>query len=181
MKISPKVDFPVQVILESEELEGPDLHYFEGIYRAVLNHVVTVVFVPDVRGLAPPWDDSRLPHGVDLAEDRQQARPIAALLASYVVTPHDELAGQTERIPPPPGAEVSSGVVFYVTAAEFGRYAADLAELSEIVYRPWPEQTASSLRRYPVVRYLEQRVADSGLLRPADAAILGRPATAASK
>ena len=169
------------MIPETDELEGPDLPHFEGIYRAVLNHLVAVVFAPDVSSLAPPWDDSRLPSGVDLAEDRQQAGLIAALLAPYVVTPNDALAGTEERIDwSPPGAETSGGVVFYVSGAEFDQFAAELAELSEIVFSRFPKETASTLRGYAVVRFLERRVADSNLLRPHDAAILGRPVTATS-
>jgi len=175
MKVSPKVDFPIQVIPEADEQEGPDLRQFEGIYRAVLNHTVSVTFVPDVSELAPPWDDSRLPSGVDFAENPQQARLISVLLATYAVTPNDTLAGTQERITwLPPGAETGA-LVFYVTGAEFARFATELAELSEIVYSRMPKETASTLRHYSVVRFLEQRVADSGLLHPYDAAILGRP------
>jgi hypothetical protein len=175
MKVSPKVDFPIQVIPETDERDRPDLQQFEGIYQAVLNYTVTVVFVPDVSELAPPWDDSRLPSGVELAENPRQAGVISALLADYVVTPNDALAGTEERIAwAPPGLETGA-LVFYVTGAEFAQFATELAELSEIVYSRYPKETASTLRRYSVVRFLEQRVADSGQLRPYHAAMLGRP------
>lgn len=175
MKIGPQADFPIRVIPEADEQEGPDLHHFEGIYRAILNHFVSVVFVPDVSSSAPPWDDSRLPSGVELAENQEQARIIAALLASYVVTPNDSLAGTTDRITwSPDGEEPGDGVVFYTTGEEFAQFERELTELSEILYRRFPEKAASTLRDYAVVRFLEEKVADSGLLRPHDAEMLGR-------
>ena len=167
MKISPKADYPIRVVPEADEREGPAERYFQGIYRVVLNQMVDVVFVPDVSAVAPPWDRRTMPASLDEVTAPEQARLVTALLAAYAVTPNDARAGAEERH--------EAGVVFYVTAAEFGRYAAELAELSEILFSRWPKETVSDLRGYDVVGFLERRVVGSAWLRPQDAAMLGRP------
>jgi hypothetical protein len=166
VKVSPKADYPIRVVPESEEREGPAERYFQGIYRVVLNQMVDVVFVPDVRALAPPWDRGAMPAGLDEVTTPERARLVTALLAVYAVTPNDALAGTEERH--------EAGVVFYVTTAEFDRYAGELAELSEILFSRWPKETVSDLRGYEVVTFLERRVVGSAWLRPQDAAMLGR-------
>ena len=182
MKVSPKADYPIRVVPESEEREGPAERYFQGIYRVVLNQMVDVVFVPDVSASAPPWDRAAMPASLDEVTTPEQARLVTALLAAYAVTPNDSLAGTEERH--------EAGVVFYVTATEFGRYAAEragealdrpvlaaeLADLSEILFSRWPKETVSDLRGYQVVGFLEQRVVSSAWLRPQDAEMLGRSA-----
>jgi hypothetical protein len=176
MKVSPKADYPIQVILESEEQDGPDAHHFDGIYWMVLNHTVHVAFVPDLSGLAPPWDYRQLPPTIDEVTSPQQARLLTAFHARYMVTPNEPLAGTEERFEGrgTGGAEARTGVVFYTTGAEFQRFQAGLADLSEIVFSPWPDETVSDLRRFEVVTFLERRVVGSAWLRPPDAAMLGR-------
>jgi len=166
VKVSPKADYPIRVVPESEEREGPAERYFQGIYRVVLNQMVDVVFVPDVSASAPPWDRAAMPASLDEVTTPEQARLVTALPAAYAVTPNDPLAGTEERH--------EAGVVFYVTVAEFGRYAEELAELSEILFSRWPKETVSDLRGYDVVGLLERRVVGSAWLRPQDAAMLGR-------
>jgi hypothetical protein len=176
MKVSPKADFPIQVIPEVEEREGLVEGLFEGIFRAVLNHTVDVVFVPDVSAVAPPWDYHTLPGSLDGLTTVEQARIVTAFTSPYLVTPNVELAGTVERVEWSADGEPegSQSVVFYVMPAEFDRYAAELERLSELVFSKWPKERASDLRRFEVVLFLERKVVDSGWLDPEDAAMLGR-------
>lgn len=176
MKVSARNDYPVRVIPEPEEREGPEAHFFEGIFRLVLNHTVDVVFVPGVGSLAPPWDDRRLPAAGEELESPEQARLLTALFTPYVVTPNNALAGgeMSFEMPIDGGSGIHVGVVFSVTAEEFTRYVMDLDELSEIAFARSLEKRVSDLRRFDEVTFLQRRVVASRWLRPADAAILGR-------
>ncbi len=171
MKVSPESDYPIQVILESEEQED---QHFAGIFRVVLNHQVRVFFVPDVSRYAPPWDERWLVPESEPAATVEMARGYAVLFSRYAVTPNSERAGTEERFERPGDNDPGGRVVFYVTPEEFDRYAVDLDRLSDLVWQRFPKQTVSDLRGYEVVRFLERRVVDSGLLRPRDALMLGR-------
>ena len=173
MKVSPRTDYPVRVVAQEWDEDPAAAQLYRGVYAMVLNHVVEVVFVPDVSGVAPPWDGRQLPPSLDQVSTVEQARLSAALLASYAVTPNDTYAGEIARFRWPPDAE-AGGVVRYVTAADFDRYAEDLVRLSGIVGNRFPDKTVSDLRGYEVVRFVETAVVAAPWLRPADAAMLGR-------
>jgi hypothetical protein len=176
MKVSPKADYPVKVVAEPSEHEPPLARLYEGVYTAVLNHVVEVLFVPDISALAPPWDDHLLPGSVDELTP-ELAALATALLATYVVTPNDALAGRDESFELPPDGDVnpSHGVVFYVTPAEFARYAVELARLAELNEDSfYAKETVSALRGYDVIAFVEGRVLASRWLAPRDAIMLGR-------
>jgi hypothetical protein len=176
MKVSPEADYPVQVFPEAREYEALYAQFFAGIFQVVLNHVVNIVFVPDVGGIAPPWDPGRLSQAVDRPASLEQARFETVVLASYAVTPNQALADTRDHVyhPAADGYAASIGTVFYVSPTAFERYADDLARLAEIVYSAWPAETVSGLRGYEVIRFLEEKVVASPGLKPYDAMMLGR-------
>jgi hypothetical protein len=175
MKVSPRADYPVRVIPQAWEEVASRAGLYEGIFTVTLNHTVDVTFVPDVSAVAPQWDSRFLPASFDEVATVEQARVSTALVASYVVTPNETLAGTQERfVWPPDGGPDAAVVVFYVTSAEFARYAEDLDRLSGIVGSLYPDKTVSDLRDYEVVGFLERRVVASPLLDPGHATMLCR-------
>lgn len=177
MKVSPKADYPVKVYHEPDERDRPAAELFDGIFTVVLNHSVTIRFIPDASALAPPWDERALPDEVTTAA---QARVVAASSARYVVTPNAALRGRAdevrERVVDPFGDSYEAWrAVFYVTGEEFERYAAELPRLAALEpHRLHAETRVSALRGYQVITFIEDRVLASPLLRPEDAALLGR-------
>lgn len=172
MKVSPRADYPVRVVPEPEEMAEPLAPLYQGIYRLVLNHVVDVVFVPDLSRLAPPWDPAGLPAPV---ENPEQARLETVLSARYAVTPNQPRAGTHERFTQPStegGGQ--TGVVFYTGAAEFDRFAEELSRLCEIAFGRSDGPAVTQLRAFEVIGFLEQRVVASGQLGPWDAMMLGQ-------
>jgi hypothetical protein len=175
MKSGPKADYPVKVFRELLEQEPPTEQLYEGIFTAVLNYVVRIAFVPDVRAVAPPWDDHLLPANFDDITSPEQARLATALFSPYVVTPNEDRAGEDERFEWGHDNEYgpSSGVVFYVTSGAFDRHTVDLAALAELSADSfYPEETVSMLRGYEVIGFLERRVLASRWLQPQHAAML---------
>ena len=61
-----------------------------------------------------------------------------------------------------------------MSPAEFDRYAADLAALSEVAGALHSSVTVDQVRDYPVIAFVESRIVDSPWLRPRDRAMLGR-------
>jgi hypothetical protein len=75
-------------------------------------------------GTAPPWDYRRVPRDLDEIQSDMVARFATAMLAFYVVTPNQVLAGTCERFewPAQDEAPATAGVVLYVTGDEFADY-----------------------------------------------------------
>jgi len=67
------------------------------------------------------------------------------------------------------------GTVFYVTAAAFAGYGAELDQLSEIVGGIHQEKRVADLRSYEVIGFIEREIVASPWLTPAHAAELGQP------
>lgn len=175
MKISPKINYPVQVVAEPEEHDGPDAELYSGIFLVLLNHEVPIYFVPDVSEIAPPWNGRGLPGAGELPTTHQQARLRVATFGRNTVTPNADRAGTVERFEVSGASgEPLRGVVFYVMPGEFERYTADLAELSELMWEQFPDKTVSDLRGYVVIQFLERHVVASDGLEPYHATQLGR-------
>jgi hypothetical protein len=171
-KVSPRADYPVKVVPESWEQEPATARFYEGIYTVVLNSTVDIAFVPDVSALAPPWRE--LPDDVGSVE---QARVASVLLARYAVTPNDRLAGREERfeLPASGGYDATGGVVYYVTAAEFARWSAELDRLAAQDRNSFhATRTVSALRDLDIVGFVERRVLTSPQFAERDGRMLGR-------
>jgi hypothetical protein len=187
----PTSDYPVGVYRQERFWsDAPTAALYMGIFWVTLNHHVDLRFVPDISNVAPPWDGHQLPPFEEL-QTVQQARLFAALESEYLVTPNDALAGSEEPLPPPEltdddlaslkadGIDLDlgdedkdweSGTVFYVTAAEFDRYAVDLNHLAERT-RQVPLRAlsrVSELRDLTVIDFLKHRVVASSLLNSWD-------------
>src|SRR5205814_10000035 len=121
----PEADYPVRVYAEPSQHDPPEDELYAGVYKAALNTLVSVVFVPDVSAVAPPWDTRRLSSESEYLVSAEEARLVAALLARYVVTPNADRAGRDEPFEWDPGDEDGprGGVVVYATPAGLGRYA----------------------------------------------------------
>jgi hypothetical protein len=174
MKVSPRVDYPVRVLAQEWDEEPVRADLYRGLFAVTLNHVVEIVFVPDISEVAPPWDGGTLPADLDDVDTPAQARLASALLGRYVVTPNDAYAGDTATFRWPSEAD-RPGTVWYVGSAEFARFAADLRQLSSVVGGRFTDTTVLDLRSYAVIRFIEGLVG-TPWFDPGDAAILGREA-----
>lgn len=177
MKLSPQADYPIRVVAEAAQWEGPTQRLFDGIYEVCLNYRVCVSFVPQVSAAAPSWDYLTVAEDLSAITTAEQARHASVMLGRYAVTPNESLAGTQERVAVPETANIPArtNVVWYVTSAEFDRYAAELAQLSEqTTHTRAPAGRLTQLRGLAVVRFLDERVAASPALRSADAKLLGK-------
>jgi hypothetical protein len=181
MKVSPKADYPVQVITEENYEDDPSTGpLYRGIFRVVLNHMVAVLFVPETGVGAPNWDYRQLSAELDAVTTIEDARLATVLDATYSVTPNDARAGTEDRLEwpaqdtPVGHFESSTGVIFYVTNSDFARYTADLQRLEGIVSDAWENEPVSRLRDYEVIRFIEERIVASLWLEPYDAMMLGQ-------
>jgi hypothetical protein len=175
VKVGPSANYRVRVRPYVWDDPGrPEL--VEGIIDLSLQLYVSITFVPDVSDLAPPWTGDGLPPIDQGLSTPAQARLYQALTASYVVTPHETLAGTSERFTFTwPGDEPGDPTtVFYVTPAEFDRYAADLVALSDVAGSLHSAVTVDQVRDHEVIQFVESRIVDSPWLLPRDRAMLGR-------
>jgi hypothetical protein len=152
---------------------------YTGMYTFDLNQVVSVLFVPDLTDVGPPWSPAGLPEDPAEVRTPQQARLLELLGASYAVTPNQALAGTEERFTWPfewPYADdpIPRCTVFYVTLEEFDRYAADLDHLSELAGNIHSGVRRAQVLEHDVVRFMERRILDSSWLTPMDARAVGR-------
>jgi hypothetical protein len=185
VKERPTADYPVRVVRETNELDDAVSAPYEGIYTVVLNHIVSITFVPDVSAQAPPWDGSQLPVDFDVASTVEQARLEMVLAAHYAVTPNTSLAGEVERFPetwrpasappgPPMPDELRRGWVRYVTSEEFDGFATELPVFHEVVLGMLSGATVSRLTDFQVMRFIAEQVVAAHWLHPRDARMLGR-------
>jgi hypothetical protein len=174
VKVGPSSNYLVRVL--REEWERPDRpELYRDVFEVTLNHAVTVMFVPDVSAVAPPWDAGRLPAGLDDLATVEEARLASVLFSSYAVTPNADLAGTVERLTSPPG-DGDPALVRYVTPAEFERYLADLDRLNHVAGSLHQVTLrVDDLRDHEVIQFLEREVVAAPWLRAADARMLGRP------
>src|SRR6266508_5442768 len=129
VKVGPSANYYVRVRpyeWNSPSSDPDRLALFADIVHVSLHYTVGVTFVPDVTALAPPWTVAALPPPGERIRTVEQARLAEAMTSSYVVTPNRALAGSTETFAWSPDEEKATPTtVFYVSPAEFERYAAD--------------------------------------------------------
>ncbi|ROO62080.1 hypothetical protein EDC02_4049 [Micromonospora sp. Llam0] len=167
MKIKPSANFYVRVRRREWEEEPPASPVYNGMFTVTLNFTVPVAFVPEIAS-APPWTDASLPPDLVEPATAEQARLIEALTADYVVTPNGALAGTEEPFlrPTDDGGPDLPTVVFYVTGAEFARYADDLDQLSEVAGDLHSFARIADLREHEVIAFIERRIVPSPMLLP---------------
>jgi hypothetical protein len=175
VKTSPTADYPVQVLRQEWEEEPSPAHLYAGAFAVTLNYLVHVAFIKDVSAVAPPWDVGWLSKLSEESMTAEQAQVVAALSASYVVTPNEELAGTDDGFTwPADGGPEADIAVFYVAPEEYVAYASDLDALTEIVSDAYPDKRVSDLRDYGVIDFIERRVVASPRLRQRHAVLLGQ-------
>src|SRR5262245_10804144 len=74
MKVSPRADYPVRVLAQEWDEQPHRAELYRDVFAVTLNHVVEIVFVPDVGEVAPPWDGRTLPPDLDDVSTPAQAR-----------------------------------------------------------------------------------------------------------
>ncbi|MCI4065026.1 hypothetical protein MRQ36_21660 [Micromonospora sp. R77] len=177
MKIGNPANYYVRVRARSWDEDPEQAALYAGMYAFDLNQLVRVSFVPVVT--APrPWSLDHLPADITEFTTPQQARVHELLLTDYSVTPDDERAGTAEQFDWPfdwtDPATRPRPTVFYATSDEFDRLSADLEKLSDFAGELHSLVQRSEVLDHEVVRFIERRILDSGLLTPDSANSIGR-------
>jgi hypothetical protein len=124
---------------------------YRDIFTLSLNAAVTVKFVPDIGGAAPPW---RLPESEPATAT--EVRVTEALTAAIAVTPNAALAGGADTFVLTPGEPPNT--VLYVTTEEFLTYRDELAVLAESACEAVPAVRHDDIAHLNVVRFLDEQV-----------------------
>lgn len=138
------------------------------VVEVSLHQIVTVVFVPDVSELAPPWSTAVLPPPDRPARSAGEYRLSRAMQGPYIVTPNPALAGTAEQLARP---DAWPGVVWYLTPADFRRR---VDELMAVAAETSPFAPVDRLRGHEVIRFIDADIVDSGRLTERHARWLGR-------
>jgi hypothetical protein len=161
MKVNPRTDYPVRVRPLSMEVEPSVAALYAGGYEVAFNYMVTFSFVPDLGTTAPAYDRALLPENLDEVATPEQARLEAVLFAEYAITPNDRLAGTNERLPAPPWADGwPGGVVSYVRAEQFARFAIDLEALVPDLCALYSDTPISRLGGHPALDFAVRLTAE---------------------
>jgi len=113
MKPTPKYDFPVGVRRFSLDHVGDAASHYDGIFSVILNHTVSIEFVPEL-DRSPPWPPP-IPENVDRVASPTEARRTTVSLADLVITPDPTRADSDELISHADG----QCVLFYTSPDEF--------------------------------------------------------------
>jgi len=129
---------------------------FTGVFLVELGSAPTVGFVPSVLRRADAWPPS-LPADPDRPQNLEEARRLILATHTLSVTPDDQRAGTSERLPPL-DLDMPSPEIFYVSTRDFDIYEHELAavaELTPFVTSGVPVSEVADLR---FVRFLFDRV-----------------------
>lgn len=170
MKPTPQYEFPLSVRRQSWEEEPEVAALYEGIFDVLLNHIVSVMFVPACTQRSWP---PALPEIGSEVMSVDAAREQCIALARYSVTADNALAG-TERTFARDGDELAERVVFFVTNTEFAEFSMELARLADgrpSVHSEWAHREVAGLA---VTQFLVCRFLHSSRVSKYDLKMLGR-------
>jgi len=174
MKPSPKYDFPVSVRCQSWEEEPKVASLYEGIFDVILNHTISVMFVPEfIREfdyLLPT-----LPKNTDEISTELDARLVTVAISRYIVTPAPLLGGQEELILQKNDLEFSqSRVLFFVTSQEFNIFSSELSILAQQIPTVHTSRKISAFKDYNFAELLLSRIIHSKYFADKDRQLLER-------
>jgi hypothetical protein len=147
MKPSPRYDFLVSVRRQAWEEEPKVAPLYQGIFDVILNHSISIIFVPELERNTNCWCPT-LPDNVDEITTDIEARLVSIALSKYSVTPNPLLAGRGEIISRDVFQTPERGVIFYVTPQEFKIFSSELSMLSEQLPSVHSSQPVSEIDFY---------------------------------
>jgi hypothetical protein len=166
MKPTPKFDFPVGVWPETREHLSPASELYRGIYSVLLNHTVSIEFVPAFT--RAPWPPT-LPEDIDAIASSHEARRTTVALARYAVTADDARASTIEVIDGD-----GKHVVFYVCLADFDDLTIELQRVADELSGVHGAIAVSQLAAPALTKLLLDRILRSGHLTQYELYMLGR-------
>jgi hypothetical protein len=166
MKPTPKYDFSVGVSPETREHPSPANELYRDIYSVLLNHTVSIEFVPAFT--RAPWPPT-LPDDVDAIASSEEARRVTVALATYAVTADDARALTIELI----DAD-GKHVVFYVCLADFDELTIELQRVVDKLGGVHDAIAISQLAAPALTKLLLERILRSGRLTQYELYMLGR-------
>jgi hypothetical protein len=173
MKPSPHYDFSISVRNQTCEEEPEVAALYQGIFDVILNHTVSIMFIPKIVINSQNWPPV-LPENVDDISTEIEARLITVGLSRYTVTPNLLLAGKEEIIPQTDSDYCQSGVVFFVTPEEFNIFSMELAILAEQIPSLHSSKKASELQDLNFIKFILSHIIPSKYFAEQDLQILGR-------
>jgi hypothetical protein len=173
MKPSPHYDFSISIRHQACEEEPEVAALYQGIFDVVLNHTVSIMFVPDIVIDSQYWPPV-LPENVDNISTELEARLITVGLARYTVTPNSLLAGKKEIIPQTDSNYHQSGVVFFVTPEKFKIFSMELSTLAEQIPSLHSSKKISEISDFNFIKLIVFHIITSKFFAEEDLQILGR-------
>lgn len=173
MKPSPHYDFSISVKHQTCE-EAPEVAaLYQGIFDVILNHTVSVMFVPDIVINSQYWPPV-LPENLDDISTEIEARLVTVGLSRYTVTPNSLLARKEEIIPQTDSNYCQSGVVFFVTPEEFKIFSMELSMLAEQISSLHSSKKVSEIQDFHFIQLILSHIIPSKNFAEQDLQILGR-------
>lgn len=172
MKPSPHYDFTISVRHQISEEEPEVAALYQGIFDVILNHTVSIMFVPKIVINSQNWPPV-LPENVDDISTEIEARLVSVALSRYTATPNLLLAGKEEIIPQT-DSNYQSGVVFFVTPEEFDIFNMELSILSEQIPSLHSSKKASEIQDLNFIKLIVYRIIPSKYFAEQDLQMLGR-------
>ncbi len=166
MKPTPSRDF--HVVVHDEESQHWDLDHpeaFSGIYSVVLNHAVTIYFVPEVDDLQRGWPPVFNEDFDGIATAR--AARLELLQLGYAITPETEIAGKHDQL----GDDGTGHLrIWFIDPLKFKLFESELRELSEDLEVSTLNKGApiSQLAEYEVIRFVVDELVLGGMLSDND-------------
>ncbi|GJD23655.1 hypothetical protein RIVM261_086110 [Rivularia sp. IAM M-261] len=173
MKPSPNYDFSISVRHQPCEQEPEVAALYQGIFDVILNHTVSIMFVPNIEINSYNWPPV-LPENIDDIFTEIEARLITTGLSKYTVTPNLLLAGKEEIIPQTGSDYCQSGVVFFVTPEEFDIFSMELSRLAEQMPSLHSSKKVSEIDNLNFIKFIFSHIMSSKYFAEQDLQILGR-------
>lgn len=173
MKPSPHYDFSISIKHQTGEEEPEVAALYQGIFDVILNHTVSIMFVPELIINSQCWPPV-LPENLDNISTEIEARLVTVALSKYTVTPNSLLAGKEEIIPQTDSNYSQSGIVFFVTPEEFKIFSMELSMLAEQISSLHSSKKVSEIQDFHFIQLLLSHIIPSKNFAKQDLQILGR-------
>ncbi|MBW4510236.1 MAG: hypothetical protein KME64_27505 [Scytonematopsis contorta HA4267-MV1] len=173
MKPSTNYDFSVSVRCQTWEEEPEVAELYQGIFEVILNHTLSIMFVPDV-GINIDNLPPMLPENVDNIFTEIQARQITIALSKYSITPNPLLAGQEKVFSHNDTLSSQTGVIFFITTEEFQAFSSELLTLAQEIPSVYSSKRVSQIKDLKFSQFLLSRVIESKNFDDKDLQLVGR-------
>ncbi|GAA6615175.1 hypothetical protein [Scytonema sp. NUACC26] len=173
MKPSPHYDFSISVRCQTREEEPEVAALYQGIFDVILNHTVSVMFVPEFEINSQSWPPMLL-ENVDDISTELEARLVTVALSRYTVTPNSLLAGKEKIIHYDDSNSSPLRVIFFVTPEDFNIFSMELSMFAEQIPSLHDSRKVSETQNFNFIQFILARIITSNYFAEKDLQILRR-------